>query len=184
MFWLLPNSTCRASKSCLFLTVPHSHPSKWISWKWARSLERGTAKGADPNWPKRYYIPCNSMLSNKSWGGRVLLSRQLLLRDWVGPGLLLGSCEWLPSHHLLFVSPPFLHPLNSLYLSSQVLFFFFFLLFLFSPSPAGWGRGEGEMSEQEAVWVLSCWQGSMLGPPLLCTRTPAKFIWKMLEMDI
>lgn len=56
-------------------------------------MEGGTAERADPNCPKRYYIPRIIMLSNNSWGGRVLLSRQPLLRDWVGPGLLLGSCE-------------------------------------------------------------------------------------------
>jgi len=68
MFWLLPKSACTAWRHSLY---PNINP-KWVGWGWAKSQEE-TAETADSNWPKRYSIPYDVMLSNKisrKGGGR------------------------------------------------------------------------------------------------------------------
>jgi len=55
---------------------------------WAKELGRDTAETADPDWPKRYSIPYNVVLSNKSdivdKGGGGLSSRGAVAWRLVG----------------------------------------------------------------------------------------------------
>ena len=116
-------------------------------------LAGDTARTADPNFPKGYSISYGIMLSNKNWyGSRGCLPRQHLLWHSLGMGLLMGSGEWLSLHHLLFFN--LFASLVNLSLSQPTSFITFVLLIL-SPVPLGVG------SERMAVWVFSCWPGSI-----------------------
>lgn len=66
MSWLLLSSDCIASKPSLFPTLPLQCTGH------GRTRVKGhTTRTDDPDWPKRYSVPCNAMFSNKK------------LRDWV-----------------------------------------------------------------------------------------------------
>ena len=49
-----------------------------------KNLGGDTARTADPNWPQRYYMPCDVMLNNKM--GDLAGLGGPLLRGWLGIG--------------------------------------------------------------------------------------------------
>lgn len=53
------------------------------------------------NWPKGWTVPYN-MFNSKTWWGRCVFPKYLLLRDCLGTGLQLGGDKWLPLHHFIF----------------------------------------------------------------------------------
>lgn len=72
-----------------------------------KKLGRDTARAADPNWPKGYYIPYDIIL-NTNWE-QLAGGRQSPLRDGLGIGQQL-HCASLVFHNLLLLlfSLPFL----------------------------------------------------------------------------
>ena len=111
-FWLLLNSACTASWLSLLPTLPPRTSLK-SQLEVGKRLGRDTARTVDLNWPKRYSILSNVMLTNKNWGrGRRLgffSPKWLLFGDWLGISLPVGGAERFPLLRLFFT---FLHLLN------------------------------------------------------------------------
>lgn len=83
---------------------------------------------ADPAWAKRYSIPDNVILSNKSWGVKFL--EYLLLGGWLGSGRWWVTALTSLVHLFVWCGGALFSPFFS--------YFLFFIIFFLTPIPFGY----------------------------------------------
>lgn len=150
MFWLLLSSACTASRLSCFPTLPA--PSKYACG--GQEAGRRHSWTANSNCLKRHSIPCNVMVTKKTWGRRrrkwELSSKVAIAQTgWA------SVCSWegiIVFASVVFYSS-FLQLLRCLYLDLQKNFLTFSLP-VFPHIALGWAN------EWLSVWVLSCWPRS------------------------